>query len=143
MMLCYKRVSLNARVPQQASADAACFDLFAAHPALIRAGEANTIDTGLAFDIPIGHAMMVYSRSGMGFKHGVRLSNCVGVIDADYRGSVYIRLHNDSPYEFRVEAGDRIAQAMVIQVPYSYEFYETDNLSETLRGAGGMGSTGK
>ncbi len=143
MMLCYKRMSPNARVPQQASADAACFDLFAAHPALIRAGEANTIDTGLAFDIPIGHAMMVYSRSGMGFKHGVRLSNCVGVIDADYRGSVYIRLHNDSPYEFRVEAGDRIAQAMVIQVPYSYEFYETDNLSETLRGAGGMGSTGK
>lgn len=143
MMLCYKKTLPNARVPQQASADAACFDLFAAHPALIRAGEANTIDTGLAFDIPIGHAMMVYSRSGMGFKHGVRLSNCVGVIDADYRGSVYIRLHNDSPYEFRVEAGDRIAQAMVIQVPYSYEFYETDNLSETLRGVGGIGSTGK
>ncbi len=143
MMLCYKRMSPNARVPQQASADAACFDLVAAHPALIRAGEANTIDTRLAFDVPIGHAMMVYSRSGMGFKHGVRLSNCVGVIDADYRGSVYIRLHNDSPYEFRVEAGDRIAQAMVIQVPYNYEFYETDNLSETLRGAGGMGSTGK
>ena len=143
MMLCYKKTLPNARVPQQASADAACFDLFAAHPALIRAGEANTIDTGLAFDIPIGHAMMVYSRSGMGFKHGVRLGNCVGVIDADYRGSVYIRLHNDSPYEFRVEAGDRIAQAMVIQVPYNYEFYETDNFSETLRGAGGMGSTGK
>ena len=143
MMLCYKKMSPNARVPQQSSLDAACFDLFAAHPALIPAGEAGTVDTGLAFDIPIGHAMMVYSRSGMGFKHGVRLSNCVGVIDADYRGSVYIRLHNDSPYEFRVEAGDRIAQAMVIQVPYSYEFYETDNLSETLRGAGGMGSTGK
>ena len=143
MMLCYKKTLPNARVPQQASADAACFDLFAAHPALIRAGEANTIDTGLAFDIPIGHAMMVYSRSGMGFKHGVRLGNCVGVIDADYRGSVYVRLHNDSPYEFRVEAGDRIAQAMVIQVPYNYEFYEPDNLSETLRGAGGMGSTGK
>lgn len=143
MMLCYKKTLPNARVPQQASADAACFDLFAAHPALIRAGEANTIDTGLAFDVPIGHAMMVYSRSGMGFKHGVRLGNCVGVIDADYRGSVYIRLHNDSQYEFRVEAGDRIAQAMVIQVPYNYEFYETDNLSETLRGAGGMGSTGK
>lgn len=143
MMLCYKKTLPNARVPQQASADAACFDLFAAHGAIIHPGEANTIDTGLAFDIPIGHAMMVYSRSGHGFKYGVRLGNCVGVIDADYRGSVYIRLHNDSPYEFRVEAGDRIAQAMVIQVPYSYEFYETDNLSETLRGAGGMGSTGK
>lgn len=143
MMLCYKKMSPNARVPQQASVDAACFDLFAAHPALIQPGEAGTIDTGLAFDIPIGHAMMVYSRSGHGFKYGVRLSNCVGVIDADYRGNVYIRLHNDGPTAFRVDAGDRIAQAMVIQVPYNYEFYETDNLSETLRGVGGIGSTGK
>ena len=143
MMLCYKKTLPNARVPQQASADAACFDLFATHSALLYPDMSGTISTGLAFDLPPGYAMMVYSRSGMGFKHGIRLGNCVGVIDADYKGEVFVRLHNDSPYEFRVEAGDRIAQAMVIQVPYSYEFYETDNLSETLRGAGGMGSTGK
>lgn len=143
MMLCYKKTLPDARVPQQASADAACFDLFAAHGAIIHPGEANTIDTGLAFDIPIGHAMMIYSRSGMGFKYGVRLGNCVGVIDADYRGSVYIRLHNDSPYEFRVEAGDRIAQAMLIQVPLHYEFEEVETLNQSERGAGGMGSTGK
>ena len=143
MMICYKKMSPNARVPQQSSLDAACFDLFATHSALLYPDMGGTISTGLAFDLPPGYAMMVYSRSGMGFKHGIRLGNCVGVIDADYKGEVFVRLHNDSPYEFRVEAGDRIAQAMAIQVPYSYEFEEVETLNESERGADGLGSTGK
>ena len=98
--------------------------------------------TGLSFEIPAGHVMLVLcSRNGHGFKHGIRLVNGAGVIDSDYRGEVMVGLRNDSPLRFEVKAGDRVAQALIVPVP-SVQFVEVDTLGDTERGAGGFGSTG-
>lgn len=86
--------------------------------------------------------MLAYSRSGHGFKNGIRLCNSVGVIDSDYRDSVKVRLVNDSYVPFSINPGDRILQAMIIPVP-SIDLVEVEELSDTERGIGGLGSTGK
>lgn len=129
----------NAIVPQYATAGAACFDLHALEGATLL--PSNTFHTGLAFEIPQDHVMLVFSRSGHGFKNGIRLANCTGVIDADYRGEVMVRLVKDMPFGFDVAAGDRIAQAMIIPVEQA-QFEVVEELSNTERGAGGFGSTG-
>lgn len=99
--------------------------------------------TGWAFEVPTGHVMMIYSRSGHGFQHNVRLANCVGVIDSDYRGEVAVKLAQDSGGDKVVfRRGERIAQAMIIPVE-QVEFQEVNELSETVRGNAGYGSTGK
>ncbi len=104
------------------------------------------INTGLAFEVPEGYVMMVYSRSGHGFKNGVRLANCVGVIDSDYRGELLVKLTKDvtsfNSNPFPIKNGDRIAQAMLIPVP-QVTFTQVSELSETKRGDGGGGSTGR
>ena len=145
MIIKIKKLHERAMIPTFATEGAACFDLYAMvedskkvsiykhSPAIIR--------TGLAFEIPKGHAMMIYSRSGHGFKNDVRLSNCVGVIDSDYRGEVKVKLACDNK-EFHVCSGDRIAQAMIIPVPAIEGFLVSKELSETERGDGGFGSTG-
>ena len=97
--------------------------------------------TDLAFEVPPGWVMKLYSRSGHGFKHGVRLANTTGIIDSDYRGHVPVMLTNDSGVAFYVAFGDRVAQAMLERVE-QVEFEPVDVLSETVRGAGGFGSTG-
>lgn len=88
--------------------------------------------------------MLIFSRSGHGFTHGIRLSNCVGVIDSDYRGEVSVKLQSDTvlPYgALKILRGDRIAQALILPIP-KIEFEEVSNLTETQRGANGFGSTG-
>lgn len=140
-MIKIKLLNENAKVPTYATTGAACFDIYAAESTDIIGGEQAAISTGLAFDLPEGKALMVYSRSGHGFKHGVRLGNVVGVIDSDYRGELKICLRNDGGSIFSVRAGDRIAQGMIIDVE-RYEFEAVDELSETARGDGGFGSTG-
>src|SRR5690606_29317518 len=103
------------------------------------------IRTGLSFEIPEGHVMLIFSRSGHGFKNNIRLANCVGVIDADYRGEVMVKLTHDrrfGDFDFPVEPGDRIAQVMVIPFP-RVTFEEVEELSSTERGEGGFGSTGQ
>lgn len=102
---------------------------------------AATFDTGLAFEIPPGWVMLIFSRSGHGFKSQTRLANCVGVIDSDYRGQVSVRLTVDAGGGLSVAHGDRIAQAMLVPIP-RVELIEVDELSDTERGAGGFGSTG-
>lgn len=98
--------------------------------------------TGLFFEVPEGKVLMVYSRSGHGFNSDIRLANCVGVIDSDYRGELKVKLTNDSSeWEFIVQQGDRIAQAMLIDVE-QVQFEVVDELTETERGTGGLGSTG-
>jgi len=104
-----------------------------------------TCGTGLAFEIPPGYVMLVFSRSGHGFKFATRLANCVGVIDSDYRGEVAVRLTADPMPEHEaplmVSPGDRVAQAIIVPFPrVAFEWAET--LSETDRGASGFGSTG-
>ena len=137
-----KKLHPDAVVPKYATAGAACFDLVSIDEMAIGAGAAHTFRTGLAFDVPTGWAMMVYSRSGHGFKHGVRLANCVGVIDSDYRGEVQVRLANDGLTTIRICPGDRIAQAMLVPNPRVH-FEVTSELADTDRGAGGFGSTGQ
>lgn len=137
-----KLTHTSAKIPTYGSDGAACFDLYAIdNHEISPAGGAKAIPTGLAFEIPQGHVMMVYSRSGHGFKNGVRLANATGVIDSDYRGEVMVKLTNDGNSWFDIKSGDRIAQAMIIPVE-QVEFDAVDDLSDTERGTGGFGSTG-
>ena len=131
-----RRLHPRAVVPSFATGGAAAFDLVAVKR------EGQVFDTGLAFEIPPGYAMFIYSRSGMGFKDNTRLSNCVGVIDSDYRGEVKVKLARDDGKPIDAQVGDRIAQAVIMRLP-KVEFEEVRELSDTERGAGGFGSTGK
>lgn len=135
-----KKLSKDAQLPVYATPGAACFDLHSTVYGLVPRNSSYTFGTGLAFEIPKNFVMLVFSRSGDGFKHGVRLSNCVGVIDSDYRGEVKVKLRSDEELK-QVCKGDRIAQAMVIPAPLVM-FQEVDELSDTDRGDGGFGSTG-
>lgn len=148
MKLQIKKLHADAIVPRMATEGAACFDLHAMLSDLssdatiiVHPGTAQVFRTGLAFDITAGFAMLIYSRSGHGFKNDVRLSNSVGVIDSDYRGEVHVKLCNDGTEPFYVKNGDRIAQAMIQMLP-QVQFAVVEELSETARGAGGFGSTG-
>jgi dUTP pyrophosphatase len=137
----YKRINNEAYAPRYATDGSGCFDLMADCEGSIDCGGAMDVSTGLAFEIPATHVMLIFSRSGHGFKNGVRLANCVGVIDSDYRGEVRVKLHNDGNHPFHILPGVRIAQAMLVPIP-TVMLLEVDELSETARGAGGFGSTG-
>ena len=150
MKLKVKMLHPDAVMPKYATAGAACFDLHAIlddgcelsgiYPAF-----PNTFRTGLSFEVPEGHVMLIFSRSGHGFKNDARLANCVGVIDSDYRGEVSVKMTSDRQFSdahaLVVRNGDRIAQAMIIPFP-KIEFEEVDKLGSTERGTGGFGSTG-
>lgn len=138
-----KRLHPDAVIPQYQSSGAACFDLHAVmnEPAFVSGASPLTVRTGLAFEIPPGYVLLVYSRSGDGFNRDVRLANCVGVIDSDYRGEVQVKLTGDYSAMMSVEPGQRIAQAMLVAVP-DVTIEEVIELSDTERGANGFGSTG-
>ena len=144
-------IALTKRIPSEAgmaggSADAAGYDLYAC-PAdgqcvTIAPHATAMIGTGLALAIPAGYFGGVFARSGLASKQGLRPANCVGVIDADYRGECTVALHNDTDAPRTVAPGDRIAQLVIL--PFlAAEFAEADALDETDRGAGGFGSTGR
>lgn len=140
-----KKLDPQAMLPRYGTEHAACFDLHALLSEgglLLQPGHTALIRTGLSFEVPAGWSMDVYSRSGHGFKNGVRLANCVGIIDADYRGEVMVKLVNEGTEAMPILHGDRIAQAKLSQVPM-VEFLEVEELSSTARGEGGFGSTGK
>ena len=142
-----KKLHPNAIIPKYATEWSACFDLSARLDQGVTMSYLRrecTFSTGLSFEIPRGFAMMIYSRSGHGFNNDIRLANCVGVIDSDYRGEVKVKLTSDNPFceSFIVNHGDRIAQAMIIPVP-DINLIEVDDLTDTVRGAGGFGSTGR
>lgn len=142
MQVKIKKLNENAVIPQYATSGAACFDLVCVNDVMITPGREHVaLRTGLAFEIPEGYVMMVYSRSGHGFKNGIRLANGTGVIDSDYRGEVMVKMHNDGSTAVLVSAGERIAQAMIVPVP-QVELVLSDELSDTARGSGGLGSTG-
>lgn len=105
-------------------------------------GQRSLIPTGLAFAIPPGYEIQVRPRSGLAIKHGVTLVNSPGTIDADYRGEVCIIVINHGQESFTINSGDRIAQLIVAPVSQA-DFVEVSELSETLRGTGGFGHTGK
>lgn len=139
-----KKLSEDAQVPTYATSGSACFDIRSIDEGYVDdIGHVSEIfRTGLAFEIPKGHVMLVFSRSGHGFKNDVRLANAVGVIDEDYRGELMVKLTADPNGLLAVQKGDRIAQAMVLPVEQVY-FEVVEELSETKRSTGGFGSTGR
>lgn len=146
MELLVKKLHPGAKIPTYATDGSGNFDLYAVidgdKPVTIEQGERAAISIGLAFEVPPEWMLSVYSRSGHGFKNGVRLSNSVGQIDSDYRGCVMVSLHNDNGDRFIIRHGDRIAQARLEPAP-RVQFVEVDELSETARGEGGFGSSGQ
>ncbi len=136
-----KKLSEYAKLPAYGSEYAAGADLYAAEPVCIGPGETAFVHTGIAVELPAGTVGLVYARSGLACKQDLAPANKVGVIDCDYRGEVMVALHNHGRETRSVERGDRIAQ-LVIAPYYTAVFTEAEELSETMRGAGGFGSTG-
>lgn len=135
----------GAKMPTYATQGSACFDLYVpdGHTCVLRYGEPVVVPVGLKFDIPQGYVLLIYSRSGHGFKNDIRLSNCVGVIDSDYTDEVMVKLTQDvDHYYYGFEPGDRIAQAMLIPVQ-QVELVQIDE-PPVQKGnrTGGFGSTG-
>ena len=138
-----KKLRENAVVPTYGSEFAAGADLYAAteESVTIAPAETKLIPTGIAMEIPVGYAGFIYARSGLASKKGLAPANKVGVVDADYRGEVMVALHNHGTTEQTIEMGERIAQ-MVIAPFITANFIESESLEDTVRGAGGFGSTG-
>lgn len=149
-----KKLRPDAKVPTYATDQAACFDLYAATVAgTDKRGSLVTTDcpvacgTGLAFEIPPGWAMLLFSRSGYAFKHDARLANSVGVIDSDYRGEVLVKVTRDveaaegGSDPLYIRPGYRVAQAMIIRAE-QVQFALDEALSETARGSSGFGDSG-
>ncbi|MGN0361227.1 MAG: dUTP diphosphatase [Bilifractor sp.] len=144
MRIRVKRLSETAKMPVRGSRSAAGYDLCADldKPAVIAPHTTVMVNTGLAMEIPDGYFGAVFARSGLAAKESLRPANCVGVVDSDYRGPFMIAVHNDGETPRVVTPGERIAQLVIL--PYlAADFEETDTLSETDRGEGGFGSTGK
>ena len=138
-----KKLRPDARLPvygTEFSADAdlcACLDA----PVTLQPGETKLISIGIAMEIPAGYAGLVFARSGLASKRHLAPANKVGVIDPDYRGEFFVPLHNHGPVPQTVEPGERIAQ-MILTPFLTAQFVEAEMLSDTVRGAGGFGSTG-
>lgn len=144
-------IKLNDRaiLPNYQSAGAAAFDLHALLPEGeeqfgMMPGESAVFRTGLAFNIPEGHVLLIFSRSGHGFNNNIRLANAVGVIDSDYTGEVKVKLTKDDigMDGFTVNHGSRIAQAMLVELP-QVKLVQVQQVKQTERGAKGFGSTGR
>ncbi len=141
----YKLVDPRAKAPAYATPGAAAADLCAVldAPLTLAPLERAMIPTGLAIELPGPDCVaLVYARSGLAIKQGVTLSNCVGVIDSDYRGEIKVGLINQSTAPYTIQPGERIAQLCIAPV-WQASFTPAGALSETERGAGGFGSTGK
>ena len=138
-----KKLNEKATVPTYGSAYAAGADLYACESGevTIAPHETKLIHTGIAVEIPEGLVGLIYARSGLATKKGLAPANKVGVIDSDYRGEIMVALHNHGSEIQAVSAGDRVAQ-MVIAPFIKAEYTEADELSDTVRGEGGFGSTG-
>lgn len=145
MQLKIKKLRENARVPKRATNGSAGMDLYACidEAITLAPGQLAVIPTGIAIELPDNTcAAFLYARSGLGVKHGICLSNGVGVIDSDYRGEICVGLLNQTEKAFTVNPEERIAQ-MVISPVILPTIEVVDELSNTQRGAGGFGSTGK
>ena len=136
-----KLLSDKAMIPYRGSEEAAGYDLYSIDSVDINPGECKLISTGIAIQLPTGYFGAIFPRSGTAVKRGLRLANCVGVIDSDYRGEVKVPLYNNSQEVQPVEQGERIAQLIIL--PYATVSFEVvDELTDTIRGNGGFNSTG-
>ena len=143
MRLPVRRLDAAAVLPTRAHEGDAGLDLYAAEGATIPAGERASVGTGIAIEVPPGHAALVLPRSGLAARHGIALVNAPGLIDAGYRGELRVLLLNtDREEHFAVHPGDRIAQLVIAPVAL-LEPVEAASLDDTARGAGGFGSSGR
>ena len=134
---------LETPLPERATAGAAGFDVCSAEPDFpLGPGDRRAVATGLVFELPLGIEMQVRPRSGLALKYGITLPNAPGTIDADYRGELKVIMHNLGAEPVVIHRGDRIAQLVFAryEVP---RIEEANELSETARGVGGFGSTGR
>ena len=139
-----KKLRENAKLPVYGTEFSAGADLCACleEAVTLQPGETKLISIGISMEIPVGYAGLVYARSGLASKRNLAPANKVGVIDCDYRGEFFVPLHNHGATPQTVEPGERIAQ--MILTPYlTANFVEAEELSDTLRGEGGFGSTGR
>ena len=137
-------VSKSGRIPEYATSGAAGFDISAylEEPFVLKAGERALVPTGLYFEVPEGYEAQVRARIGLAIKHGIGLVNGIGTVDADYRGEIRVPLINWSKEDFVINDGDRIGQVIIT----SYEKVDielAEELSDTERGEGGFGHTGR
>lgn len=144
MKVAVKRLDERAVLPKYGSEFSAGADLYAVldESVTIAPNETKLIKTGFALEIPEGYAGLIYARSGLATKRGLAPANKVGVVDADYRGEVMVALYNHSGVAQKVAPLERIAQ-LVIAPFLKVDYQVVDELSDTVRGAGGFGSTGK
>ena len=142
MRLRVRRLDQRAVLPTRAHDDDAGLDLYAFDDSELAAGERASIPTGVAVEIPAGYAGLVLPRSGLALRHGIALVNAPGLIDPGYRGELRVLLLNtDRSEPFRISAGDRIAQLLIVQAGPA-EVAEVQELPDSKRGAGGFGSSG-
>ena len=139
-----KKLRDNARLPVYGTAFSAGADLCACldSPVTLAPGETRLISIGISMEIPEGYAGLVFARSGLATKRSLAPANKVGVIDSDYRGEFFVPLHNHGTVPQTIEDGERIAQ-MVLTPYLTAKFVEASELSDTVRGEGGFGSTGR
>ena len=138
-----KLLNENAKLPSRGSEDAAGWDLYSSNTEdiVVKPGTTFKVPTGIATEIPQGYFGGVFPRSGLATKQGLRLANCVGVIDADYRGEWFVPIYNDTDVNQIIKPNERIAQMIIIPF-YSVDLEEVEELNDTQRGIGGFGSTG-
>ena len=143
MQLRVARLNADARLPSRAHSGDAGLDLYAAETARLEPGERAGVGTGIAIEIPEGHAGLVLPRSGLAARHGISLVNAPGLIDSGYRGELRVLLLNtDREETFEIAPGDRIAQ-LVISPVADVDPVEVDELTDSDRGGGGFGSSGR
>lgn len=138
-----QRLDAAARLPTRAHYDDAGYDLCALEAASLGPGERTAVRTGIAIELPAGHAGLVLARSGLAARHGIAVVNAPGLIDSGYRGELLVLLLNtDRAERFEVAPGDRIAQLLIVAVA-TPRIVEARALAATLRGEGGLGSSGR
>lgn len=137
-----KKLNPDAVLPSLGSEYAAGADLYSIEQVSIPAGQTVMVHTGLSMEIPVGYGGFVFARSGLACKMDLAPANKVGVVDADYRGEIMVALHNHGQIDRTLDKGERIAQ-MVIMPYLAAQYIEVEELSDTKRGSGGFGSTGR
>ena len=145
MQLLIKKLDERAHVPEAATGGSAGMDLYAVldEPLTLAPGERAMISTGLAIALESPRFVaLIFARSGLAVKHGITLSNCVGVVDSDYRGEVKVGLINQSDKAYEISPGERVAQMVIMPVEQPY-ISVVEELPESDRGEGGFGSTGR
>ena len=142
MKVKFKKLDERAKRPEYGSENANGADLFALNDYTIEPGKTVKIETGIALELNDEYAGFIMARSGMACNRGLAPANKVGLIDTDYRGEIIVALHNHGEETQTVNAGDKVAQLVIIRLPQA-TFIEVEELDETKRGNGGFGSTGK